>query len=69
MEIGKVFGDTPRASASHFVCMCVLSLYTLYVSGMLSHVRGRGEGGGGRKSTDEKREKVGGVLTPFISKK
>ena len=26
-----------RASASHFACMCVLSLYILYVSGMLRH--------------------------------
>ena len=44
MEIGKVFRDTfARVSASHFVCMSVLSLYTLYVSGML---RNEGVGGG-----------------------
>ena len=38
MGIGKVFrGSPPRGSASHFVCMCVLSLYILYMSGMLRH--------------------------------
>ena len=34
----------PRASASHFVCICVLSLYTLYVSGNLRHEEEGGDG-------------------------
>ena len=41
MELGKVFRDTSpspsRASASHFVCLCVLSLYThLFVIVLIS---------------------------------
>ena len=61
MEIENAFLRYPRASASHFVCIFVLSLHTLYASGML-----RREGGGGGK---------GGIeieivrKTPFISKK
>ena len=62
----KTFKRYPRASANHFVCMCVLSLYTLYMSVMLRH----GGGVGRRQSTAEQRktEKVGGILISFISK-
>ena len=49
-----------RASASHFVCMCVLSLY-IYVSGMLK----QGGGRGGGDSLQLKNGKSGGVLSPF----
>ena len=68
MEIGKVFGETPRASASHFVCMCVLSLYTLYVSGMQRHVRGR-EGGGQESLQMKNGKKLEGSLHPLYLKK
>ena len=40
MEIGKPFRDTspmPQQAILHFVCMCVLALYTFYVSVMLRH--------------------------------
>ena len=42
------------------LCVCVLSLYTLYVSGMLGHREG--------DSLQLKKEKVGGALTSSISK-
>ena len=45
------------ASASHFGCMCVLSKYTLYVSGMLRH------GAGWRT---ENRKSGWGTYTPYI---
>ena len=45
--------------------MCVLSLYTLYMRGILRH---GGRGKGERLSTAEKRKKVSGFLTPFMSK-
>ena len=35
---------SPHDPASHFVCMYVLSLYTLYVNGMLKHRGGGVEG-------------------------
>ena len=56
MKIGKVFRNTPCASASHFVCICVLSLYTLYMSGMLRHE------GKGRDSLQLKNGKLENVL-------
>ena len=45
MEIENAFLRYPRASASHFVCIFVLSLHTLYASGMLRREGGGGEGG------------------------
>ena len=38
----EILSRTPnRVSASHFVCICMLSLFILYVCGMLRH-GGRG---------------------------
>ena len=48
-----------RASASHFMCMYVLSLYILYVSGMLRH----GRGGEAYLQLKKKRKENGGVTS------
>ena len=70
MEIGKVFffaKYTLRSSASHTVCMCELSFYALYVSGVLMHRWVGGDGGGGRDSLQLKnRENVWGTYTIYI---
>ena len=50
-----------RASASHFMCMYVLSLNILYVSGMLRHGRG-----GGSLPTAEKKRKENGCVTSAL---
>ena len=64
METGKGFTDIPhpRASASHFVCMSVLSLYILYESGMLRH------GGKGSLQLKKNGKKWAGYLHPLYLK-
>ena len=65
MEIGQVFLvilPPSRSSARRFVCMCVLSSYSLYVSGMLRYM------GVGGQSTAEKAELRSKYLHPLYPK-
>ena len=57
----------PQASvsASHFLCMCVLSKSTLYVTGNLRHSEGRGRGQ--KYGLRLKNRKVGRVIALYPS--